>query len=126
MFSILVDAASGVIGAVLGYLVAKAVADRKTRRQLNNAVFLIVFIAGLRATQAIIGPPVRAWETSREVEAYLQTDQTFRRVLQDNPHLREPVRAAFIKAYATGDRQQAAELGHSLLSGVFAKYLSRT
>jgi hypothetical protein len=51
-------------------------------------------------------PAVRRWNHGRAVDELLRTDPFFRTVVTDTPSVRQPLRAAMVAAYTTGNRYE--------------------
>jgi hypothetical protein len=123
MFEVLLDGIFGALAGVVAVLVAKRVVDPKAKPALHRIVLVFIVVTGFQTARMTLGPVVQSWKNSREVDAFLRDDKLFSRLLSDNPTLREPMRAALLEAYATGNRERATTAGRQLLSPVFPKYL---
>jgi hypothetical protein len=71
-------------------------------------------------------PAVRRWNHARRVDELLRTDPFFRTVVADTPSVREPLRAAMVAAYATGNPDAVFVAGNELLAPLLPAYVARS
>ncbi len=125
MFEIILDGLSGALAAALAYFLARILISPKDNPRGHRILVIIFMVVGFQVMRYALGPQVRSWRASREIDQILAGDQLFSTVLSDNPTLRQPTRDALIRAYASGDRRQAAAAGAKLLGAAIPKYLSK-
>ncbi len=120
MLELAVATAIGVVAAVVAWPVARWVGPTGSRR--NRAALFVTFVALFTAGNTTLMPHARAWKQEREVEALLADEPLFAAVLEDEPGLREPLRAVLLKAYREGQAGEAVQVGQRLLSPRLWKY----
>ena len=125
MFPILIDAVVGALAGALGFLLVRRIAPLKRNPRLQQIISVIVVVGGFQLASQLVSPRVLEWKYGRDFDRFLATDPTFRTILADQPTLRGPLRAAALKAYRSGRREDAMALGNALLSPIFPQYLSR-
>jgi hypothetical protein len=118
-----VAAAIALLAALLAWPVAHWVGPTGSRR--NRAALFFTFVALFTAGHATLMPHARAWKQEREVEALLADEPLFAAVLEDQPGLREPLRAVLLKAYREGQASEAVQMGQRLLSPRLWGYVPR-
>jgi hypothetical protein len=123
MAETLVAVGVGAVSAGLGWVVARWTGPAGTTRY--RAVMLAAFLAFLTLGSSILVPRARAWQQERDVEALLRNEPLFVAVVEDDPSLREPLRAGLLKAVREGERGEAVLVGQRLLSPRLWRYVSR-
>ncbi len=123
MLELVVAVAIGAFAAVVAWPVAHWVGPTGSRR--NRIALFVTFVALFTAGNATLMPHARAWKQEREVEALLADEPLFAAVLADEPGLREPLRAALLRAYREGQAGEAVQVGQRLLSPRLWKYVPR-
>jgi hypothetical protein len=125
MFVILLDAIFGALAGGLGVLLARRIAPPKTKPQFYRVLLVVFVVLGFQGAHQFIGPELIEWKRNRDFDHFLSTDPLFSTVLADNPALKAPLRAAVLKAYQSGKREEVAAAGRTLFASVFPQYLSR-
>ena len=123
MAETLVAVAVGAVSAGLGWAVARWSGPAGTTRY--RAVMLASFFAFLTLGSSILVPRARAWQQERDVEALLRDEPLFVAVVEDEPSLREPLRAGLLKALREGERGEAVLVGQRLISPRLWGYVPR-
>ncbi len=123
MAETLVAVAVAVVSAVLGWAVARWSGPVGSTRY--RAVMLASFLAFLTLGSSILVPRARAWQQERDVDALLQSEPLFVAVVEDEPSLREPLRAGLLKALREGERGETVLAGKRLLSPWLWRYVPR-
>ena len=125
MLLILVDALLGGVAGLLGFWIARLIDPNKTKPQMQRLLPIALITFSLPIGRAVVNPMVEGWRRSDQIETLFRTDPLYGRVLKDHPELAEPLRAALLKAYASGSRDEAQLAGKELLSAALPDYLSR-
>jgi hypothetical protein len=123
MLELGVAVATFALAAVVAWPVAQWVGPTGSRR--NRIALFVTFVALFSAGNATLMPHARAWKQERAVEALLADEPLFAAVLEDQPDLREPLRAALLRAYREGQAGEAVQVGQRLLSPRLWKYVPR-
>ena len=110
---------------MLGVLLARKIAPAKSKPQLYRVLLVVFVVLGFQGARQFIDPRLIEWKEARDFDQFLNTDPLFSMVLADNPALKAPLRAAVLKAYRSGKREEAAAAGRTLFASVFPQYLSR-
>ena len=105
MAETLVAVAVGIVSAGLGWAVARWSGPSGTTRY--RVVLLASFLAFLTLGSSILVPRARSWQQERDVDALLRNEPLFVAVVEDEPSLREPLRAALLTALRVGPRSEA-------------------
>jgi hypothetical protein len=123
LFEALVAGTIGAVAAGLAWAVARRSGPTGTRRHRTAlfAAFVVFFTLG----SATLMPHARAWKQEREAEDLLRAEPLFVAVLEDDPSLREPLRAALLAALRGGQRGEALLVGQRLLSPRLWRYVPR-
>jgi hypothetical protein len=123
MFETLVAGAIGAVAAVLAWGVARRFgpAGSQRHRLALLASFVVLFTLG----GSTLLPPARAWRQERDVDALLASEPVFSAVVADEPSLREPLRAALLRAFRNGEGGEAVLVGQRLLSPHLWRYVPR-
>jgi hypothetical protein len=124
VLTILLDAAFGALAGALGFLVAKRLAPPKTKPQLYRVLLVVFVVVGFQGAHQFVSPRLLEWKQTRDFDQFLRTDPLFSTILADNPSLKVPLRAAVLKAWHSGKRDEAA-VARALLTSVFPQYLAR-
>jgi hypothetical protein len=124
MAETLVAVAVGVVSAGLGWAVARWGGPSGTTRY--RAVMLASFLAFVTLGSSILVPRARAWQQERDVDEMLRSDSLFVAVIQDEPSLREPLRAGLLRALREGERGEATLAGQRLISARLWSYVPRS
>ena len=111
------------VSAGLGWAVARWSGPSGTVRY--RALMLASFLAFLTLGSSTLVPRARAWQQERDVEALLRSVPLFVAVLEDEPSLREPLRAHLLKAVRESGRGEAVLMGQRLLSPHLWRYVPR-
>jgi hypothetical protein len=119
----LVWGAIGAVAAALAWAVARGSGPAGTRR--HRATLFVAFVALFTLGTATLMPHARAWMQEREAEDLLRTEPLFEGVLEDDPSLREPLRAALLAALRGGQKGEARLAGQRLLSPRLWRYVPR-
>ena len=114
MFEALVAGTIGAAAAVLGWGVARWVGPSGTMR--HRTALLVSFISLFTLGSAALMPHARTWKQERDVLALLRDEPIFAAVLEDEPALHEPLRAALLGAFREGAPGEAVAAGLRLLS----------
>ena len=123
MAETLVAVAVGIVSAGLGWAVARWSGPSGTTRY--RIVLLASFLAFLTLGSSILVPRARSWQQERDVDALLRNEPLFVAVVEDEPSLREPLRAALLTALRVGPRSEARLVGQRLLSPQLWRYVPR-
>jgi hypothetical protein len=123
MAETLVAVAVGAVSAGLGWVVARRSGPAGTTRY--RVVMLAAFLAFLTLGSSILVTRARAWQQERDVDALLRSEPLFVAVVEDEPSLREPLRAGILKAVREGERGEAVLVGQRLLSPRLWRYVPR-
>ncbi len=123
MLELGVATAIGLVAAVMAWPVARWAGPTGSRR--NRLVLFATFVALFTAGNATLMPHARAWKQEREVDALLAEEPLFAGVLEDEPGLREPLRAVLLNAYREGQAGEAVQIGQRLLSPRLWSYVPR-
>jgi hypothetical protein len=118
-----VAVAVGVVSAGLGWALARWSGPAGTTRY--RAVMLASFFAFLTLGSSALVPRARSWQQERDVEALLRNESLFVAVVEDEPSLREPLRAGLLKALREGERGEAVLVGQRLISPRLWRYVPR-
>ena len=118
-----VAVAVGVVSAGLAWAIARWSGPAGTTRY--RAVMLASFLAFLTLGSSTLVPRARSWQQERDVEALLRNEPLFVAVVEDEPSLREPLRAGLLKALREGERGEAVLVGQRLLSPWLWRYVPR-
>lgn len=118
-----VAVAIGVVAATLSWPLAHWAGPAGTRR--HRAALFACFVAFFTVGNATLMPRARAWRQERDVQALLDGEPLFTAVLQDEPELREPLRAVLLKAYRNGPAGEAVKRGQQLLAPRLLEYVPR-
>lgn len=113
MVELVVAATVGTVAGGLAWAVAWWSGPPGTRR--HRAVLLVSFFLLFFLGSALVMPRARAWKRERDVELLLASEPLFAAVLEDEPTLREPLRASLLKAVGGGEGE-ALLVGERLLS----------
>ena len=116
-----VAVAVGAVSAVLGWVIARRSGPAGTTR--HRAVMLASFLAFLTLGSSTLVPRARSWQQERDVDALLRNEPLFAAVVEDEPSLREPLRAGLLKALRDGERGEAVLAGQRLLSPQLWRYV---
>ena len=68
-------------------------------------------------------PRARGWKQERDVAALLESEPLFAALLEDDPSLREPLRAGLLQAMREGPRDEVFLAGQRLLSPRLWRYV---
>jgi hypothetical protein len=123
MAETVVTVAVAAVSAGLGWAVARWSGPSGTVRY--RALMLASFLAFLTLGSSTLVPRARAWQQERDVEALLRSVPLFVAVLEDEPSLREPLRAHLLKAVRESGRGEAVLMGQRLLSPHLWRYVAR-
>jgi hypothetical protein len=123
MLETLVTVAVGAVSAGLGWAVARWSGPEGTTR--HRAVLLVSFLAFFTLGNSTLVPRARAWQQERDVDALLRDEPLFVAVVEDEPSLREPLRAGLLEALRRGERAEAVLVGQRLLSPQLWRYVPR-
>ena len=123
MAETLVAVAVGAVSAALGWAVARWSGPAGTTRY--RAVMLASFLAFLTLGSSVLVPRARSWQQERDVEDMLHTEPLFAAVLENEPSLRETLRAALLTAFRVGPKSEALLVGQRLLSPQLWRYVPR-
>ena len=123
MFETLVAGAVGAVAGGLAWAIARWSGPTGSRR--HRAVLPVSFVALFTLGNAALMPHARAWKQERDVEALLASEPLFAAVVEDEPSLREPLRAGLLKALRSGQRGDAVLVGQRLLSSQLWRYVPR-
>jgi hypothetical protein len=123
MAETLVAVAVGLASAGLGWAVARRSGPAGTTRY--RAVMLASFFAFLTLGSSTLLPHARSWQQERDVEDMLHSEPLFAAVLENEPPLREPLRAALLTALRVGPRSEALLVGQRFLSPQLWRYVPR-
>jgi hypothetical protein len=123
LFETLVAGAIGAVAAGLAWAVARRTGPEGTRR--HRTAFFAAFVVLFTLGSAMLMPHARAWRQEREAEDLLRAEPLFAAVLEDDPSLREPLRAALLAALRGGQRGEALLVGQRLLSPQLWRYVPR-
>jgi hypothetical protein len=119
----LVAGVVGVVSAGLAWAIARWSGPAGTARY--RVVMLASFLAFLTLGSSTLVPRARSWQQERDVEALLRDDPLFAAVVEDEPWLREPLRAGLLKALRDGERGEAVLVGQRILSPRLWRYVPR-
>ena len=123
MAETLVAVAVGAVSAGLGWAVARWSGPSGTTRY--RIVLLASFLAFLTLGSSILVPRARSWQQERDVDALLRNEPLFVAVVEDEPSLRAPLRAALLTALRVGPKSEALLVGQRLLSPQLWRYVPR-
>ena len=123
MAETLVAVAVGAVSAALGWAVARWSGPAGTTRY--RVVLLASFLAFLTLGSSILVPRARSWQQERDVDALLRNEPLFVAVVEDEPSLRAPLRAALLTALRVGPKSEALLVGQRLLSPQLWRYVPR-
>jgi hypothetical protein len=123
MFEMLVAGAIGAVAGALAWAIARWSGPAGSRRY--RSVLLVSFVVLFTLGNAALMPRARAWKQEREVEALLAAEPLFAAVVEDEPSLREPLRAGLLRALRSGQRGEAFLVGQRLLSPQLWRYVPR-
>ena len=104
MAETLVAVAVGAVSAALGWAVARWSGPAGTTRY--RVVLLASFLAFLTLGSSILVPRARSWQQERDVDALLRNEPLFVAVVEDEPSLRAPLRAALLTALRVGPKRR--------------------
>jgi hypothetical protein len=121
LFETLVAGTIGAVAAGLAWAIARASGPAGTRRHRTTLFVsaIVLFTLG----SATLMPHARAWKQQRDVEGLLRDEPLFAAVLEDEPSLREPLRAALLTALRGGQKSEALLVGQRLLSPRLWRYV---
>lgn len=125
MFEILLSGVMGALAAGIAVLLARALTDPKKKRGTHRALIALFTLCAFYAANQTLAPQLRAWKRGYDVDHYLRNDPLYSVLLVDNPTLKEPLKAALVKALETGDREQGVAAARSLVAAVLPKYLPK-
>ena len=123
MSETLVAVAVGLVSAALGWAIARRSGPAGTTRY--RVVLLASFLAFLTLGSSILVPRARSWQQERDVDALLRNEPLFVAVVEDEPSLRAPLRAALLTALRVGPKSEALLAGQRLLSPQLWRYVPR-
>jgi hypothetical protein len=118
-----VTAGIAAVAVVLAWAVAHWSGPIGSRR--HRAVLLVASVAIFTLGNAALMPRARAWKQERAVAALLTEDPLFAALLEDDPSLRAPLRAALLQAAREGHAGEAVLVGERLLSPQLWRYVPR-
>lgn len=121
MFETLVAGTIGAVAAGLAWAIARWRGPAGTHR--HRAALFVSFVALFTLGSATLMPHARAWKQQRDVESLLRAEPLFAAVLEDEPSLRQPLRAALLTALRRGQRSEAVLVGQRLLSPRLWRYV---
>jgi hypothetical protein len=116
-----VAGAIGLVATAVAWPIARWAGPTGTRR--HRAALFVAFVALFTVGNATLMPHARAWKQERDVEALLADEPLFAAVLEDEPGLREPLRAVLLSAYRDGQGGEAVQVGQRLLSPRLWRYV---
>jgi hypothetical protein len=133
MSETLVIVAVGAISAGLGWAIARWSGPAGTRR--HRAVLFLSFVTLLTLGSAtrpdrilldLLAPHVRPSKQEHDADELMRSEPLFVAVVEDEPSLREPLRAGLLKALRDGGRGEAVLAGQRILSPQLWRYVPRT
>ena len=123
MLELLVAGAVGAVAGGLAWAVARWSGPAGSRR--HRAVLFVSFVALFTLGNAALMPLARSWTQERAVDALLASEPLFAAILEDEPALRQPLRAGLLSAVQGGLPDEAVLVGQRLLGPRLWTYVPR-
>ena len=123
MLELLVAGAVGAVAGGLAWAVARWSGPAGSRR--HRAVLFVSFVVLFTLGNAALMPLARSWTQERDVDALLASEPLFAAILEDEPALRQPLRAGLLSAVQGGLPDEAVLVGQRLLGPRLWTYVPR-
>ncbi len=100
MLELLVAGTVGAVAGGLAWAVARWSGPAGSRQ--HRAVLFVSFVALFTVGNAALMPLARSWTQARDVDALLASEPLFAAILEDEPAMRQPLRAGLLSAVQSG------------------------